>query len=244
MEFLCQQIGGLTDGLRPDFIIANGENVAEGRGITGVHADALFGMGVSVITGGNHIFDHEDGRAALKVNPNLLRPLNYPASAPGGGFTVVTDQDGTRLAVVSLQGRSFLPPIDCPFNALDDLLPRLENECDAVFVDFHAEATAEKQAFAHYFDGRVSAVVGTHTHVQTADERILPQGTGFITDAGMTGPFESVIGSDIKSAIKRFRTQIPVHTKPAGGECRLNGVFLVIDSQSRTCTRIERINLP
>lgn len=231
----------LRGELSPDLVIANGENLIEGRGITAKAADALLQLGVDVITGGNHTFDKKEFRQEIDQCERVLRPLNFPPMVEGRGWVVV-DVGGVPAVVVSLQGRTYLPPIDCPFRTLEGLLTQLDGPTRTIIVDFHAEASAEKQALARYFDGRISAVIGTHTHVPTADEQILPLGTGYITDAGMTGPIDSVIGNDIELSIKRFLHQVPTKQKVADGPAALNGVLLTIDPASGNCVQIERIH--
>lgn len=244
LRILQELLPGLITDLRPDLVVANGENGADGRGMTLEIAESYRACGVDVITGGNHIFDKPALLRHLDRLPFLLRPLNFPPGVGGEGWTLVTGKNDVPVAVVSLQGRTYMAPIDCPFRTLEGELPRITAQTPVVFVDFHAEATAEKQALARYFDGRVSAVVGTHTHVQTADERVLPGGTGYITDAGMTGPFDSVIGNAAAAAIRRFLLQIPIRREVASADLRLNGVFLELDAAAPRSLTIERISLP
>jgi metallophosphoesterase (TIGR00282 family) len=223
--------------------IANGENSASGKGMTARIAHAFFDIGIDVITSGNHIWDKQKFNAVLEENPRVLRPLNYPPVCPGHG-TYVADVEGERVGVINLQGRSFMYPIDCPFRCADNEINRLKSEdVHHVIIDFHAEATAEKVAMGWYLDGRVSAVIGSHTHVQTADERILPEGTAYITDAGMTGPFHSVIGMDKDVAIHRFISQLPSHYKMGQGDTRCCGVVVSIDKQSGKSKSISRFQI-
>lgn len=229
---------------RPDLVIANGENGDNGRGITEELVRAYTGLGVNVITTGNHVWDKAQIRRKLKGIPHLLRPLNYPPGSGGHGSVITETNSGIKIAVVNLQGRTFLPPIDCPFRTMDRFLNNLSDSVQVIFVDFHAETTAEKIALGYYLDGRVSAVVGTHTHVQTADEKILPNGTGYLTDAGMTGPFHSVIGMDTQASIRRFLTQTPQKFIVAEDNLRINGAYLEIDSGTSKCLHIERLDLP
>lgn len=227
-----------------DFCIANGENAADGKGITPKEFFAFRQLGIDVVTSGNHVWDYSQGRKLLDEESQLLRPLNYPPESPGKGSGVFVANRGTSIAVVNLQGRTFMYSIDCPFRVGEAEVERLRVKTPIIIVDIHAEATAEKQALAWHLDGRVSAVIGTHTHVQTADERILPGGTAFITDAGMTGPTDSVIGLDRKIALKRFLQGIPHRYRIASENLRLNAVLVAIDVETGKATKIQRINLP
>jgi len=228
---------------RADVVVVNGENAADGLGINAEQVRQFLALGVQVITTGNHVWHQEDVYPLLESEPRLLRPANYPPQAPGTG-SVVYEAGHAKIAVVNLQGRMQMAPIDCPFRTGLALVEKLKRQTPLVIVDFHAEATSEKEAIGWYLDGRVSAVLGTHTHVQTADERILPLGTAYITDAGMTGPFDSVIGMDTQVALKRFIRQIPEKYRPATSNNRLNGVLLEIDAASGRAIRISRVNLP
>jgi len=198
---------------------------------------------VDVQTSGNHIWDRREILSFLDSEPRFLRPANYPPGNPGFGSGVFAVRDGTRIGVINLMGRTFMADLDCPFRQAESILAKLKEETKVIIVDFHAEATSEKQAFGWYLDGRVSAVVGTHTHVQTADEKILPGGTAYITDAGMTGPHESVIGIRKEDALERFLTMIPKRFGVAERDVRLQGVLLEIDQKSGLATKIERVNL-
>lgn len=228
--------------LKADFSIANGENAAGGFGLTKPIADEFFALGIDVITSGNHLWDRKEARELVAEEARVLRPANYPPGVPGLGGGVFRAGD-MKVAVINLLGRVFIKEVDCPFRCADGLIEELRSYTPIIVVDVHAEATSEKMALAWYLDGRVSAVVGTHTHVQTADERILPQGTGFITDAGMTGPFDSVIGIEKEGAIRRFLSQTPVRLTPAKDDVRLNGVILDIDSVSGKCKHLERLSM-
>jgi len=213
----------------PDIVLANGENSAGGAGITGKIADELFSYGIQVITGGNHSWDNKDGVALLDREPRLLRPHNYPEGNPGGGIASLDLPGGGALKIVNLQGRVFMPPLRCPFRIADQLLAGQEGP---VFVDFHAEATSEKAALARYLDGRVTALVGTHTHVQTSDACILDGGSAFLSDAGMTGPHDSVIGMTLDSTLPRFLLQRPSRFAVAKKDIRLQGVLLEFEEKS------------
>jgi len=224
--------------------IVNGENSASGKGLTARIAQSFFDMGIDVITSGNHIWDKNKIFPMLNENPRILRPLNYPPGCPGHGSVVVQTPGNDSVGIINLQGRSFMYPIDCPFRTIDGEIRRLANEgIKTLIIDFHAEASAEKMALGWFLDGRVSAVIGSHTHVQTADECVLPQGTAYITDAGMTGPFDSVIGMDKEIAIKRFISQLPVHYKVAHGDPKFCGVIIKIDKQSGRAESISRFQI-
>ncbi len=219
-----------------DLMIVNGENSAKGNGITPQSADRLFDAGADVITTGNHCFRRRCD--SLFEDPRILRPANFPDGAPGKGVTVL-DCGRWSLAVVNLMGTAFLEPLDNPFTVIDDILGTLHTP--NVFVDFHAEATSEKRAFGWYLAGKVSAVIGTHTHVQTADEEILEGHTGYLTDAGMVGPARSVLGVRVEDALYKQRFHLPVTFAEADPPCIICGVLLEIDSKSGKCTKIERL---
>jgi len=223
-----------------DLVIANGENAAGGFGLTEKIARQLFDMGIDVLTGGNHTFDKKEVLPWLNREPRVLRPANYPPGVPGAGLWRGQARNGCRFAVMNLQGRVFMGGLDDPFRTADSLLAGIGEESDAVLVDFHAEATSEKVAFSWYLDGRVSAVVGTHTHVQTADERILPGGTACITDVGMTGAWDSVIGVRVEDALARFQLGIPNRFQTAKGNPVFCAVTLEIDEASGRATGITR----
>ncbi len=222
-----------------DFTIVNGENAAAGRGITAKIAQELFDAGVDAVTSGNHIWDRKDFQDLLDQEPRVLRPLNYPDGVPGQGV-ICLNKGGKELVVVSLQGRVFMPSTDCPFRAMDQLLSQLRRSAP-IFVDFHGEATSEKRVMGHYLDGRVAAMVGTHTHVATADEEILPGGTAYITDAGMTGAFRSSIGMTYDSVLPKFLTGLPSHFEVAQEDCRLCGVVVDVDDELGLAVDIRRL---
>jgi len=224
--------------------IANGENSASGKGMTPQIADSFFDMGIDVITSGNHIWDKRQSVDILDKYSHILRPLNYPPECPGHGSIIIKMIQNHPIGIINLQGRSFMYPIDCPFRAADmEILRMNEQDVQMIIIDFHAEATAEKMALGWYLDGRVNAVIGSHTHVQTADERMLPCGSAYITDAGMTGPIRSVIGMEIETAIRRFRTQLPVYYKVADGNSIFCGIILSIDKDSGKTTHISRFQI-
>lgn len=229
----------LEEKTGPTIIIANGENVAGGVGITEKVGRELFDD-VDVLTSGNHIWDKKEGIRYLEEEPRLLRPANYPSGSPGRGSGVYTDKSGSKIGVLNLQGRVFMEPIDCPFFTADQEIASLRKETSVIIVDFHAEATSEKQALGWYLDGRVSAVVGTHTHVPTADERILPGGTAYISDAGMAGGYHSVIGIRREQAIKRFLTGRPQHFEPSREGNILSTVVIDVDPGSGKAHSIRR----
>lgn len=228
------------------FTVANGENSANGKGITPYLYQKILNLGIDVITSGNHIWDKDKIYPVLDEADRLLRPHNYPDLCPGKGiFNGTTNVSYVPISVVSLQGKSFMYPIQCPFTTLDRALSEIkkQNNSRIIFVDFHAESTAEKIAMGWYIDGKISALVGTHTHVQTADEQILPEGTAYITDAGMTGPMDSVIGMEKSSAIKRFVTQMPVRYECATKSPQFSGVVITIDTDTGKAKQIERLQL-
>jgi metallophosphoesterase (TIGR00282 family) len=235
------QLPRLVAAHQVDLVIANGENAAAGFGLTPDVVTELLGFGIDVLTTGNHVWDKRDGLVCLDQEPALLRPANYPEGAPGRGSAIYRSAGGAALAVINLEGRVFMGGLDCPFRKADTLLAEIGDQTLCVFVDFHAEATSEKGALAAYLDGRVSAIVGTHTHVQTADERILPGGTAFMTDAGMTGARDSVIGIRKELSVQRFLTQMPVRYEIAKRDPVLCGVVVTIDESSGKAQQIERI---
>jgi len=226
-----------------DLTVANGENAAGGFGITPETAADLLRLGVDVITSGNHIWDKKEVLGYIPKENRLLRPLNYPPGAPGYGSVVVTARDGTKVAVLNVSGRVFMHDLDCPFRATLAEIEALAGEARVRVVDFHAEATSEKIAFGRFLDGRVSAVVGTHTHVQTADERVLPGGTAYISDLGMTGPAESVIGVEADIVVRKFLTGMPERFETAKGPAQFQGAVVTIDPGSGLALGIERVSL-
>jgi 2',3'-cyclic-nucleotide 2'-phosphodiesterase len=224
-----------------DLCIANGENSASGFGITGRLADELFASGIEVLTGGNHIFDRREVTEYFPHQPRLLRPANFPNGLPGSGLFVGSAKNGVGYAVLNLQGRTFMTPIDDPFRTAQRELAKIPSSVKIVIVDMHAEATSEKQAMAWFLDGKVSAVLGTHTHVPTADEQVLPGGTAFITDVGMTGPHDSIIGMEKQGILQRFLDTLPVKFAVAEGDVQMNTVLLEVDPQTGRASSIERL---
>ena len=225
-------------------VICNVENSAGGFGLNRDSGESLAAAGVDVFTGGNHLWDRKESTAYVAEEPRLVRPANLPPGTPGEGWRVFRAADGTTVGVVSLLGRVFMKEADCPFRAADRVLAELKDRCQVVFVDFHAETTAEKVAMGWHLDGRATVLVGTHTHVQTADERVLPGGTAFLCDAGMTGGFESVIGMDRHAALARFLTLLPQRLTPAAGDPRLNGALVSVDPATGRALSIRRLAVP
>jgi 2',3'-cyclic-nucleotide 2'-phosphodiesterase len=233
----------LRDEHHVDFTVVNVENVAAGFGVTPQIARGILDQGVDVMTSGNHIWDRKEIIEYMGRENLLLRPANYPPGTPGVGH--VTVKSGPhRITVVNLMGRVFMSPIDCPFKKADEILAEVGKESRIILVDMHAEATSESVAMGWHLDGRVSAVVGTHRHVQTADERVLPKGTAYITDLGMTGPIDSVIGVDKELILQRFLTQMPIRFEPAKGPAMLCGVLITIDPESGRASSIQRLRVP
>lgn len=226
-----------------DFTIANIENAAAGFGVTPQIADESFALGIDVLTSGNHIWDKKEIVPYLEDHGKLLRPFNYPPSVKGHGWCVERTRGGEPIAVVNLMGRAFMPPIDCPFQAIERLLPEIQREAKIIIVDMHGEASSEKQAMGVFLDGKVSAVIGTHTHVQTADERIWPAGTGYITDAGFAGGLDSVIGVIKEQALLRFLTDMPTKFESATGHGTLQGVVVGVVPETGRCVSIQRIRV-
>ncbi|HMN01902.1 MAG TPA: TIGR00282 family metallophosphoesterase [Geobacter anodireducens] len=242
-QALVRELHRLVDHYRVDLVVANGENSAGGFGITEETAKELFSLGIDVLTSGNHIWDKRDSFSFIGREERLVRPANYPPGTVGRGATVVRTAGGVPVGILNLEGRVFMNNLDCPFRVADQEIERLRESTPLIFVDFHAEATSEKIALGWHLDGKLSAVVGTHPHVQTADERILPGGTAYITDAGMTGSFDSVIGVRKELALERFVTQMPVRFEVAKKDVRLNGVVIGVDPVSGRALSIERISL-
>jgi metallophosphoesterase (TIGR00282 family) len=241
-QALEQMLAGLRDERSIDFVTANGENVAGGMGLTASTATALFNAGVDVITSGNHIWDKREIYPELEREERILRPLNYGTTGvPGRGWGVYHAAEGTDVAVVNVQGRTFMQPIENPFTMLDELFDGAADLPPVILVDFHCEITSEKNALGLYLDGRVSAVVGTHTHVATADERILPKGTAYLTDLGMTGPVHSVIGFDPATVLPRFINALPTRFEVGSGSVVFNGTQIDIEAATGRAVAIERI---
>ena len=241
-QVLTEKLDYLVDEHRPDLVVVNCENAAAGFGVTPKIVDEFFALGCDVLTSGNHIWDRKEIFQCIDDEPRLIRPANFPDATPGLGCYIATAKNGSKVAVINMMGQVFMATIlSCPFKTMDTLLEQLRGQVDCIFVDFHAEASSEKQALAHYLDGKVAAVVGTHTHVPTADERILPQGTAYISDVGMTGCYDSVIGMKPGPSLKRFLTKLPQRLEVADGAAELRGVLVEIDEKTGISTNILRI---
>ena len=242
-KIIAEQLPLIRRQRRIDFVIANGENAAGGSGLTPSISEELLNSGIDCLTSGDHIWKHKEIIPYLKEEKRLLRPANYPGSAAGSGLAFFTTNRETPVAVINLLGRTFMPPIDSPFDAVERAVEEANEKANIIIVDFHAEATSEKVAMGWLLDGRVSAVVGTHTHIQTADERILPNGTAYITDLGMTGPYDSVLGRDKERVLRAITTLIPVSFKMAKGDVKMCGVSVEIESETGKAVSIERFQI-
>ena len=240
---LCYAIPILRGQYGADFVVANGENAAAGSGLNPSTLNKLLSCGTDVVTTGDHIFRNKDFPSVIN-ELRVLRPANYPKSADGKGWGLFTTTDGTRIIVINLLGRIFMEPSRCPFEIVDEILAGASSQARIILVDMHAEATSEKIAMGWHLDGKVSALVGTHTHVQTADERILPGGTAYITDLGMTGPHDSVLGREKAPVLKKFRTAMPARFDVAEGDVKASGVVVRIDRESGRARSIERFQVP
>jgi metallophosphoesterase (TIGR00282 family) len=236
-------IPALVERHQLELVVANVENSAAGFGVTGDIADTILGFGVDVMTSGNHIWDKKEVLSYIPRQPKLLRPANFPAGVPGRGSWHGRTRTGEPVAVINVMGRIFMSPLDDPFAVVAREIDAARAKARVILVDFHAEATSEKVAMGWHLDGRVTAVFGTHTHVQTADERILPRGTAYITDVGMTGPHDSIIGVTVEAALGRFLNGMPAKFEPAAGSGRLNGILLTADPATGKATAIERLNM-
>ena len=242
-EIMRRALPSIVERYAIDLVIANVENAAGGMGITRDVAETIRDAGVHVMTSGNHIWDKKEALDYIQVEPRLLRPANYPPSVPGHGRYVTRTAGGDAVAVINVMGRIFMNPLDNPFHVVNREIEAVREETRVIFVDFHAEATSEKLAMGWHLDGHVTAVVGTHTHVQTADERVLPQGTAYITDVGMTGPHDSIIGVQTRPALKRFLDGIPARFETASGNSRINAVIVTASTATGVASGIERVNL-
>src|SRR3989338_1931851 len=224
-----------------DLVIANCENAAGGAGITPPIAEDLFRSGVDVLTSGNHVWRKKEAYELLRMDPRVIRPANYPEGAPGAGSTVVATLAGEKVGVLNVMGRVFMEPLDCPFRAAEREVARLKMVTPVIIVDMHAEATSEKVAMGWFLDGKVSCVFGTHTHIPTADERILPKGSGFITDVGMTGPYDSVIGRRVEQILEKFLSNLPMKSEVAEGNIQLRGLIVDVDAKTGKARSVERL---
>ncbi len=242
-RILADRLKTLVKEREIDCVIANAENAAGGSGLTPQIYNKLLKYGADIITLGDHTYRKREIIQTLETQDNIARPANLSEHAAGRGFAVYRTGKGPVVAAVSLIGRIFMKPADCPYSAADKILPQLQQKADIIIVDFHAEATSEKIAMGYYLDGKVSCVFGTHTHVTTADEKILPKGTAYITDVGMTGPHNSVLGRGIESVLKSFRTRMPVPFEIATGDVKLNAIMVTIDSNTKKAEYIERIRV-
>lgn len=244
LNLVTSLLKGYIQKYEVDCCIVNGENTTDGKGISDEDARVLFDHGVHVITTGNHLWDRWQSKALLAKERRILRPLNYPKENPGFGFITVDLKEKGRVGVLNLQGRTYMTPIDDPFRSADWAISKLQNETKVIFLDMHAEASAEKMALAFYLEGRVSAIVGTHTHIPTSDARILPKGTAYITDVGMSGPYDSVIGLKKEIAIRRFMHQTPYKFELGEHDVRMCAVFVQVDSETGKATKIEQVIFP
>jgi 2',3'-cyclic-nucleotide 2'-phosphodiesterase len=241
---ICTQImRGLRAEAGLDLVVANAENIAGGSGLTPEIYHELIAAGIDGITMGDHVYKRREIFSVLQTERRIVRPANYPAAAPGRDFAILNTRLQIPVAILALQGRVFMPPVDCPFQAADRVLSALPSDVRVILVDFHAEATSDKQLMGRHLDGRVSAVLGTHTHVATADEQILPRGTAFICDVGMTGPHDSILGRRIDRVMETTRTFRPTHYDVATGDVRLNGAIVEVDPESGRATSIRRISI-
>ena len=240
-ELVRRGLRAVIDAHEVDLVIANAENAAAGFGVTKDIGDSLLEAGIDVMTSGNHIWDKKEALDYIKAEPRLLRPANFPAGVPGRGSYVAQTGDGRAVGVINAMGRVFMQPLDDPFAVVLREIESIRHRTRVIIVDFHAEATSEKIAMGWHLDGRVTAIIGTHTHVQTADERILPKGTAYLTDVGMTGPHDSIIGMEVEPSLARFLTGMPAKFEPATGNARLNAVFVAADERTGRATRVTRI---
>ncbi len=239
-EILLETLPMLKQHYRADFYILNAENLANGKGLTEKTARPLFAAGIDAMTGGNHLWDRPESLDYIRNEPRIIKPLNYPHATPGSQWLTL-QKDDLSLLVCCLTGQMYMPPCDSPFNTFDRLYPELTTLSRCILLDFHCESTAEKRAMGWFTDGRISAIIGTHTHVQTADEELLPLGTAYITDAGMTGPHDSVIGIKKSIIVEKMRSCIPVRYEVSDRGMQINGVFMIIDPDSGKAKHIERI---
>jgi hypothetical protein len=243
---VCRELPRLKDSLAADFVIVNGENAAGGFGITEAICEELLDAGADVVTTGNHVWDQREALVFIDRQPRLLRPANFPPGTPGRGSGVFDTRAGAKVMVINLMGRVFMEPLDCPFQALERELGEgaLKSKADAIFIDFHAEVSSEKQALGHFADGRVTAVIGTHTHVPTADEHILPGGTAYMTDAGMCGDYLSVIGMQKEEPLQRFQRKVATSRfEPATGEATVCGVLIEADGETGLANSVTPLRI-
>jgi len=240
-KMLADKLGTIKEELDIQGVIVNGENAAGGLGIVPEVCEEILGYGVDVITSGNHIWDKKEIVDYIDYQPRLIRPLNYPPGVPGRGWTIVEGKN--KWIVVNMSGRVFMPALDCPFHRIEEELENLKKITNLIFLDFHAEASSEKIAMGWFLDGKISCIFGTHTHVATADERILPQGTAYITDIGMTGACDSVIGVEKEDILTKFLTQMPIKYRVAKDNVQLNGIVVEVDEATGRAVRISRLSI-
>ena len=239
-DYLSARLWKLRDTMKVDFVVANGENATDIHGLSRTHAEALLDAGVDLITTGNHVWHRRDLYPLLEDSARLIRPVNYPATSPGNGYTLLT-VDSWRLLCLNVMGTVFMEPLNSPFEAIEAILRREAGQYDFALMDIHAEATSEKLALARYFDGRIHVMFGTHTHVTTADEQILPNGSGYITDLGMSGPHNGILGTDASIVIEKLRTHMPQRFAVADGEITVNGTLFTLDTTTARVTEVKRI---
>ena len=239
-EKVCRSLNKIKSEYDIDFTVANGENAASGNGLDRRTAELLLSSGIDVLTSGNHIWQKREMLEYIDENPYIVRPCNYPHGTPGKG-SFIFESFGFRILVMNVLGTVYLDPLCCPFESLDRLLKENEGKYDISILDVHAEATSEKLALANYFDGRIDIIFGTHTHVQTADARVLPKGTGYITDLGMCGPIDSILGVNSEKVIEKLRTHMPVRFDTPDGECSLNGAVFTYDRNAKKCVDVSII---
>lgn len=240
VEYLGKNLWRIRDSLGADLVVVNGENASDIHGISASDAEAIFDAGADLITLGNHTFGRKDVYTLLSDSEKIIRPANFPPLAPGGGYTTLT-VDGYRMLCINIQGTALMESLACPFATVDRILEREKGDYDFALMDIHAEATSEKIALARYFDGQIQVMFGTHTHVQTADEQILPMGSGYITDLGMTGPTNGIIGTVSSDVIEKFRTKMPVRFRVADGEIKAHGALFTLDTSKKRVTEVKRI---
>ena len=242
-RIIADKLKPLVKELDIDCVIANAENAAGGSGLTPQIYDKLLRYGINIITLGDHTYRKRDIIPILETTDNIIRPANLSERSAGKGYVIYKTSKGPTIAVLALIGRLFMKPSDCPYNAADRILPQIEQKADITVVDFHAEATSEKIAMGYHLDGRASLCFGTHTHVVTADEKILPKGTAYITDIGMTGPHDSILGRGVENVLKSFRTQMPFPFEIATGDVQMNGILVTVDSNTKKAEHIQRIKI-
>ncbi len=240
VEYIQEKLWGVRRELSVDFVVANGENAAEIHGIGASDVEVLLGAGVDLITLGNHAFGRKDITGPLSDSNAIIRPANYPPLAPGGGYTIL-NVDGWRILGINVMGTALMEALGCPFSTVDRILEREAGNYDFALLDIHAEATSEKIALGRWFDGRISVIFGTHTHVPTADEQILPKGSGYVTDLGMTGPVDGIIGADAEAVIEKFRTKMPVRFRVAEGRIEAQAVLFDVDTDTKRVRSVQRI---